>query len=199
MEEPPISTLKAYRSESFCAIGASQASGFSRGARVNRSESLYVPPQISEQLIEKATAKQKKGKIDHTLFLKERGSLRHMINAGEIVKARELLQQGELLDVYNASAQVRGMLDALEFLSLIDSGDLPAAIEFSLNNLKQYMTDKVKLPLPGRSMAIADLTALLCYQDPHSSELGYLLSGEQKALIFESINNEIIRKKLLPI
>jgi hypothetical protein len=73
-------TLKAYRSESFCALGATSMSrAMSLGRRTNRSESLYVPPQISDKLVEKATAKVKKGKIDHAYCFKERGTLRHML------------------------------------------------------------------------------------------------------------------------
>ena len=56
-------------------------------ARLNRSESLYVPLKISESLIKKTIQKQRKGKIDHSSYLKERGTLRHMIQAGRIQEA----------------------------------------------------------------------------------------------------------------
>jgi hypothetical protein len=51
-----------------------------------RSESLYIPPNISDSLIEKSTKRVHKGAInvDHSLNLKERGMARSLISAGLI-------------------------------------------------------------------------------------------------------------------
>lgn len=84
---PPFKSL---RSESFNAYNLS--SMVSLGRRINRSESLYVAPIISDRLVEKAQ-KQKKGRVDESVHLKERGTLRHMIQAGEIDKAKAFLQE----------------------------------------------------------------------------------------------------------
>lgn len=210
-EEPSahVNYPKTQRSESFSVLGAGShfaIPGFSKatssiGRRVNRSESLYVAPKISEQLIEKACAKHKRGKVNHGLYLKERGTMRHMIQAGEIDKAQELLKQ-QLQEAYNGNIQVRGLIDALKFLNLIDQGELEQAITFASDNLNHYMTEKQKVFIPVVSkgsekqqrMNIIDLTALFCYQDPHSSELGYLLSDQQKLQIIDCLNNELISK-----
>ena len=58
-----------------------------------RSESLYVPPKISDSLIEKTSKMIHKGSLnfDHSLNLKERGMARSLIAAGMIIEARELI------------------------------------------------------------------------------------------------------------
>jgi hypothetical protein len=43
-------------------------------------------------------------------------------------------------------------------------------------------------------MDVADVTALLCYTDPYSSELKFILSDSQKSMIADKINNEILSK-----
>jgi hypothetical protein len=49
--------------------------------RINRSGSMYVEPRISEQVLIKSG---KLMKSDESLFLKERGILRYMIQSGEL-------------------------------------------------------------------------------------------------------------------
>jgi hypothetical protein len=44
------------------------------------------------------------------------------------------------------------------------------------------------------SIPIINLTALLCYSDPFSSEFAFLVSEEQRQLLIDCINNEIISK-----
>lgn len=53
--------------------------------RLNRSGSLFLPPKISDQVIEKNI---KIFKPDSSKFLKERGNLRHMIQKNQIDEAR---------------------------------------------------------------------------------------------------------------
>ena len=43
-------------------------------------------------------------------------------------------------------------------------------------------------------MPIINLTSLLCYSHPLQSEYAYLLSEEQRHLLIDGINNEIISK-----
>ena len=58
-----------------------------------RSESLYVPPKISDSLILKTTRRIHKGGLnfDHSINLKERGMSRSLIAAGLIEQARDLI------------------------------------------------------------------------------------------------------------
>lgn len=80
-------------------------------------------------MIEKAK-KHKKGKIDHGVYFKERGTIRDMIKAGEIQEAKKYLQEN-IPELYNTRILIRGLLDALEFLRLIEIGDLMMALDFS--------------------------------------------------------------------
>ena len=85
---------KEYRSESlgnedFRRPLTSRAQSI-RVGRIMRSESLYVPPKISDSLIEKSSKMIHKGSMnyDHSLNLKERGMARSLISAGLIIEAR---------------------------------------------------------------------------------------------------------------
>lgn len=166
-----------------------------------RSESLYIAPTISDKLVQTVSKQQRKGKIDHSIHLKERGMLRHLIQAGEISKAKELMQN-ELAEIYHSSLQIRGMLDALEFINLLDSGDLAGAIKFSVEQLSTYRNDKSNIYIPTQDLSstnqtlnILNLTALLCYAEPRESELAFILSNEQRIIILDAINNEILSKE----
>jgi hypothetical protein len=101
--------IKVGRSESFCALSQGMVS---LGRRVNRSDSVYVPPYISEGLIQKVTKKAAKGKYDESVYLKERGALRHLIQIGQIEKAREFIN-GDLSDFIKHSTKTRAICDAL--------------------------------------------------------------------------------------
>ena len=43
-------------------------------------------------------------------------------------------------------------------------------------------------------MDLAEITALLCYTNPETSELRYLVNEGQRHLIADKINNEILSK-----
>ena len=89
--------------------------------RMNRSESLYVPPQISESLIEKSVVNHAhKDKFNHSMHLKDRGMMRNMVAAGMIDQARNLIKEN-LPEIYEANIKIRANFDALEFLSLIEA------------------------------------------------------------------------------
>ena len=197
--KPQTFIVKALRSESFC--GGELKSLVSLGRRVNRSGSLYIPPKISDQLIQK-TQKQKRGKVDHTMYLKERGTIRDMILQGEIEEARQYLI-GEMPEFYNHSTQTRAVIDALKFLSLVEGSELENAIEFSCSQFPQYASEPLKYAIQTKNnrgqlqtMPIINLTALLCYSHPLQSEYAYLLSEEQRHLLIDGINNEIISKHI---
>ena len=86
-----------------------------------RSESLYIPPKISESLIEKTVKKIKRtGVYDHSVNLKERGMARSLISAGLIEKAKELIER-EIPEAYKSSVKIRGLFDALQFLNHIEN------------------------------------------------------------------------------
>ena len=58
-------------------------------SRMNRSGSLYVEPRISESVLEKS---EKQVKPNSAIYLKERGILRHMIQSGEVIEARNFIK-----------------------------------------------------------------------------------------------------------
>ena len=92
-----------------------------------RSGSLYVEPRISDFVIEKS---EKLLKGDSAIYLKDRGILRHMIQSGEISEARNLLQM-KYKQLYDSVTTIQAYLDVLEFILLIQEGDLQGAIDFS--------------------------------------------------------------------
>lgn len=135
------------------------------------------------------------------MYLKERGTLRHMISAGEITQARQFLKES-LPELYLKTIAVRALIDALEFIAYIADKELEKAVTFSVENLGQYLQQKRKVGIPTRNreqlpatINIIDLTSLLCYYNPEDSELQFLLTNEQTSLIMDALNNQIISKR----
>ena len=63
--------------------------------------------------------------------------------------------------------------------------------------VKDHKETQIKIPtksVMGRNIEIelAEVTALLCYANPESSELRYLVNEGQRHLIADKINNEIL-------
>lgn len=91
----------------------------------------------------------------------------------------------------------------LEFIELVGEGELPAAIEFASVELARYTREfkdhHFKIPTKnaqGRNVEIdlPEVTALLCYSDPESSDLRHLVSENQRHMLADKINNEILSK-----
>ena len=98
--------------------------------RVARSGSMYVPPNISDQVLEKS--EKFTHKTDSAIFLKDRGILRYMINCGEIEEARNFLENSQLYaPLYKLNTNVRAYLDALTFIQLVQENNLEEVSNFA--------------------------------------------------------------------
>lgn len=100
---------------------------------------------------------------------------------------------------------MKAVIDAMKFLSLIEQGQLEAAIAFSCSEFPQYRNDPQKYSIRTLSadgsfhcLPVVNLTSLLCYRHPELSEFAFLLSAEQKSILADILNNEIISKPLMP-
>lgn len=165
--------------------------------RINRSGSVYVPPQISESVLEKS---EKFVKTDSALFLKDRGILRYMIQQNECEEAKKLLSS-KYPNLYDNNTKVRAYLDTLRFIQLIADGDLKEAIAFSESNLKLYREHPYKVKIPTKNqqgkeieIEVVEVTALVCYSEPEQSELGFLMTVGQRQIIASLLNNELLSK-----
>jgi hypothetical protein len=93
------------------------------------------------------------------------------------------------------------VIDAVKFLSLIEHGQLEEAIAFSCSEFPQYRNEQQKysiriLSVDGSytNMPVVNLTSLLCYRQPQHSEFAFLFSAEQKSILADTLNNEILSK-----
>ena len=68
--------------------------------------------------------------MDSSLFLKDRGILRYLIQSGEIEEARNLLGQN-YKEFYELNYKVKAYLDFLDFINLIVDKDLNSAIDYA--------------------------------------------------------------------
>ena len=107
-----------------------------------------------------------------------------------------------LPELYLKNVAVRGLLDALEFIGYIADKEISKAVALSAENFRQYLLQKRKISIPTKNreqlhatINIVDLTSLLCYTDPENSELRFLLTNGQTALIIDTLNNQIISKR----
>lgn len=73
---------------------------------------------------------EKQVKIDSSLFLKDRGILRFLLQSGEIEEARNLLIKS-YKEFYELNYKVKAYLDFLDFINLIVDKDLENAIEYA--------------------------------------------------------------------
>lgn len=81
--------------------------------------------KISEYVLEKS---EKQFKFESTVFLKERGILRHLIKNGEIEEARIFLH-ANFNQLLENNVKLQAYMDILDFISCISSGELVKAIE----------------------------------------------------------------------
>lgn len=77
--------------------------------KLQRSESLFNPPMVSDSVIKK---NENEFKPDSSVFLKERGILKYKIQSGRIEDARDYLIE-KFPKLYDQSIKVRSLLDVL--------------------------------------------------------------------------------------
>ena len=83
--------------------------------KVERSGSLFDPPQVSDLVIQKH---QQDFKPDSSIYLKERAVFKYKIQNGNIEEAIEYLQLN-FSDFYKSSTKTRAYLDAMKFINHI--------------------------------------------------------------------------------
>ena len=83
--------------------------------KLQRSESLFDPPMVSDKVIKK---NEKDFKPDSSVYLKERGMLKYKIQSGRIEEAREYLKQN-FPQLFAQSIKIRSLLDSLQFIKYI--------------------------------------------------------------------------------
>ena len=118
-----------------------------------------------------------------------------MIQSGEIEEARTHLKQ-RFPKLYEQNISVRAFLDGLAFIEFIDEGDMQGAIDFAQNTISKY-GKTVTFPTirndEEEDIFIGDILGLLCYTEPENSEWGFLMSPNQKRLIANKLNNELLK------
>jgi hypothetical protein len=77
--------------------------------KLQRSESLFDPPKVSDLVIKKNQAE---FQPDSSIYLRERGNLKYMVQSGQVQEAKAYLSDN-FKDFYENNINTRALLDAL--------------------------------------------------------------------------------------
>lgn len=172
--------------------------------KIQRSESLFDPPQVSDLVILKH---QKDFKPDSSIHLKERGILKYKIQSGQIEQARDYLVEN-FKDFFEKSTKTKALLDALQFIGYIKAQsenyelNLQKAVTFSQSNLNQYLDKPVSFLTEDKNgqprlIHVSQVTTLICFSQEDllksENDFSFLLSQPQRLIIADMINNEFLR------
>ncbi|KAG9136734.1 hypothetical protein Leryth_004501 [Lithospermum erythrorhizon] len=117
--------------------------------------------------------------------LNQRRTLRQLIQSGDIVNAFSKLQNLYPAIVQDEKSVICFMLRCQEFIELVRNGYLDKAILYGRLHLNKFYGSKFE-------ELVKDCSALLAYEDPHSSSIGYLLQPHQRDLLADAVNAMIL-------
>ncbi|EYU22806.1 hypothetical protein MIMGU_mgv1a005806mg [Erythranthe guttata] len=118
--------------------------------------------------------------------LKQRNTVRRLIKSGNIDETFSTLQKWYPQIVQDHTSAICFMLHCQKFIELIRGGKLEEAIVYGRGEF-----DKFK-DLSGFDDLVKDCAALLAYEDPSRSSVGYLLSESQRELVADAVNAMIL-------
>lgn len=110
--------------------------------RLQRSESHFVPPQVSDLVIKK---NEEQFKPDSSIHLKERSLLKYKIQSGKIQDAIDYMKEN-FKEFYEKNTKSRAYLDALKFIKYIKEENLVDAVQFSQDRLIDYLNKDITIP-----------------------------------------------------
>ncbi|XP_078434358.1 ran-binding protein M homolog isoform X2 [Wolffia australiana] len=121
-----------------------------------------------------------------TYALNHRKTLRQLIRAGEIDSAMEKLQQWYPQTVQNETNTLCFLLRTQKFIEYIRIGELEAAVKFARAHLAKFFSIK------SLGALLQNCIALLAYDQPAESCVGYLLDVNQRELVADAVNVAVL-------
>ncbi|KAK6116690.1 hypothetical protein DH2020_049572 [Rehmannia glutinosa] len=123
---------------------------------------------------------------DGTYALNQRKTLRQLIKSGKIDETFSTLGNWYPQIVQDGTSTTCFLLHCQKFIELVRDGKLEEAIMYGRSEF-----DKFK-KLSGFDDLVKDCAALLAYEQPSKSSVGYLLQESQRELVADAVNTMIL-------
>ncbi|KAL3641428.1 hypothetical protein CASFOL_016396 [Castilleja foliolosa] len=123
---------------------------------------------------------------DSMYALDHRITLRQLIKSGDIDEALSLIRQWYPQIVQDDTSTICFLIHSQKFIELVRDGKLEEAIQYGRSEFDRFK----KLSLVDD--LIEDCAALLAYEQPETSSVGYLLRDTQRELVADAVNAMIL-------
>ncbi|KAJ9675862.1 hypothetical protein PVL29_024695 [Vitis rotundifolia] len=118
--------------------------------------------------------------------LSQRKVLRQLIRKGKIDAALGKLGEWYPDIVQDDKSATCFLLYCQKFIELVRVGELEEAVSYGRTKLAKFFE------LPGFEELVQDCVALLAYEQPHKSVVGYLLEDSQREVVADTVNAMIL-------
>ncbi|XP_022155235.1 ran-binding protein 10 [Momordica charantia] len=118
--------------------------------------------------------------------LNHRKTLRQLIRKGEIDAALGNLSEWYPQIVQDEKSATCFLLHCQKFIELVRVGALEEAVKYGRNQLAKFYG------LPGFQDLVQDSVALLAYERPQESPVGYLLEDTQREIVADTVNAMVL-------
>ncbi|XP_010543632.1 PREDICTED: ran-binding protein 10 [Tarenaya hassleriana] len=123
---------------------------------------------------------------DVSYSLNDRKILRQLIRKGEIDTALAKLREGYPQIVQDDKSVICFLLHCQKFIELVRVGALEEAVKYGRLELAKF------LGVTGFQDIVQDCVALLAYEHPQESSLGYLLEDSRRELVADAVNAAVL-------
>lgn len=150
-------------------------------------ETLNVFDEASQTSVPPITGIHDNGFNEHATYaLKHRNILRKLIKDGQIDDAFANLREWYPEIVKDDTSPICFMLHCQKFIELVRVGSLEEAVDYGRTHFKKFYT------LKDYEDLVKDCGALLAYEDPKKSWVGYLLEDAQRENVADAVNAMIL-------
>ncbi|KAJ4702617.1 SPla/RYanodine receptor (SPRY) domain-containing protein [Melia azedarach] len=123
---------------------------------------------------------------DIVYALNQRKTLRQLIRNGEIDAAFDKLRNWHPWIVQDDKSSTCFLLHCQKFIELVRVGALEEAVKYGRMELAKFFG------LAGFEYLVQDCVALLAYEKPQESSVGYLLEDSQREIVADTVNAMIL-------
>ncbi|XP_011096432.1 ran-binding protein 9 [Sesamum indicum] len=123
---------------------------------------------------------------DSMYALNQRRTLRQLIKSGKIDETFSTLRKWYPQTVEDDTSTICFLLHCQKFIELVRDGKLEEAIMYGRSEFEKFKK------LSGFDDLVKDCAALLAYEQPSKSSVGYLLQESQRELVADAVNAMVL-------
>ncbi|XP_071716338.1 ran-binding protein M homolog [Rutidosis leptorrhynchoides] len=150
------------------------------------TETLEVFDQATQESVPPITGFHDNGFNEHMYKVEDRKNLRKLIKDGQINDAFGILRKLYPHIVQDDTSAICVMLYCQEFIELVRVGHLEEAVRYGRTHFQKFNS------LKKYENLVQDCAALLAYQEPEKSAVGYLLEDSHRENVADAVNAMIL-------